>query len=187
MGNLGRHKRRRRSSYAHDCKNQDGAKIRTAEEEGNSSLKTAADDQPTTSSALLQKAPPPASALQKAPPLSAPQKAPPLSGLQKSPSSSALQKAPLQCTPQKAPASSTLQETVLEFTADELSAFLVSLRGDGAIITEIYFTLSRSPRTNSQEKSTHTGGIASRVAMRPLEVRRYNCSPRCNWSWSSRL
>jgi hypothetical protein len=41
------------------------------------------------------------------------------------------------------------------------------------MITEIYFTLSRSPRTNSQEKSTHTGGITSRVAMRPLEVRRH--------------
>jgi hypothetical protein len=37
------------------------------------------------------------------------------------------------------------------------------------IIKEIYFTLSRSSRTNSQEKSTHAGGIASRVTMRPLE------------------
>jgi hypothetical protein len=133
MGNPGRHKRRGRSSHAHDCKNQDGAKGRTAEEEENSSLKTAADrDQPTTLSAPLQKAPPPASTPQKAPPLSALQKAPPLSGLQKSSSSSALQKAPPSSTLQKATSSSTLQETVLEFAADELSASLVFLRGDGA-------------------------------------------------------
>ena len=38
------------------------------------------------------------------------------------------------------------------------------------IITEIYFTLSRSSRTNSQEKSTHAGGTISKVViMRPLE------------------
>jgi hypothetical protein len=29
------------------------------------------------------------------------------------------------------------------------------------------FTLSRHSRTNSQEWSTHAGGIASRVTMRP--------------------
>jgi hypothetical protein len=37
------------------------------------------------------------------------------------------------------------------------------------MITEICFTLSRSPRTVAQEKSAHAGGIASRVTMRPLE------------------
>ena len=38
------------------------------------------------------------------------------------------------------------------------------------IITEIYFTLSRSSRTNSQEKSTHAGGTISVIMiMRPLE------------------
>jgi hypothetical protein len=37
------------------------------------------------------------------------------------------------------------------------------------ITTEICFASSRSSRTNSQEKSTHVGGIASRVTMRPLE------------------
>ena len=37
------------------------------------------------------------------------------------------------------------------------------------IITEIYFTLSRLSRTNSQEKSTHAGGtISVIVIMRPL-------------------
>ena len=37
------------------------------------------------------------------------------------------------------------------------------------IITEIYFTLSRSSRTNSQEKSTHAGGtISVIVIMRPI-------------------
>jgi hypothetical protein len=152
MGNLGRHKRRRRSSYAHDCKNQDGAKGRTAEEEGNSSLKTAADDQPTTSSALLQKAPPPASTLQKAPPLS---------GLQKSPSSSTLQKAPPSSTLQKATASSTLQETVLEFTADELSAFLVFLRGDGATSSATSGAASATSATNAASTTGATSASTS--------------------------
>jgi hypothetical protein len=34
---------------------------------------------------------------------------------------------------------------------------------------DLSLTLSRSPRTNSQEKSTDAGGIASRVTTRPLE------------------
>ncbi len=37
-------------------------------------------------------------------------------------------------------------------------------------VKEIYLTLSRFPRTIAQEKSTHAGGIASRVTMRPLEL-----------------
>jgi hypothetical protein len=42
------------------------------------------------------------------------------------------------------------------------------------------FTLSRFPRTIAQEKSTHAGGIASRVTMRPLEMRRSKqCGCRC--------
>jgi hypothetical protein len=41
------------------------------------------------------------------------------------------------------------------------------------------FYVMRSSRTNSQEKSTHAGGIASRVTMRPLEVRRYECFKQC--------
>jgi hypothetical protein len=35
------------------------------------------------------------------------------------------------------------------------------------IITEIYFTLSLSSRTNAQEKSTHAGGMTSRVRLSP--------------------
>jgi hypothetical protein len=36
-------------------------------------------------------------------------------------------------------------------------------------MTEICFTSSHFSRTNTQQKSTHAGGIASRVTMRPLE------------------
>jgi hypothetical protein len=38
--------------------------------------------------------------------------------------------------------------------------------------TEICFTSSLLTCTTAQEKSTHAGGIASRVTMRPLELRK---------------
>jgi hypothetical protein len=43
--------------------------------------------------------------------------------------------------------------------------------GTGVTVTttEICFTLLHFSRTNTQQKSTHAGGIASRVTMRPLE------------------
>ena len=44
---------------------------------------------------------------------------------------------------------------------------------------EICFALLRSSRTNFQEKSTHVGGIASRVTMRPLEKRRHERAKQC--------
>jgi hypothetical protein len=40
-------------------------------------------------------------------------------------------------------------------------------------MTEICFASSRFPHTTAQEKSTHAGGIASRVTTRPLKVRKF--------------
>jgi hypothetical protein len=69
---------------------------------------------------ISQKSAPP-SALQKSPPPSTLQKSPPPSSLQKKIS---LQKSPPLSALQKAPPPSVLQKAVLEFTEEELSAFL---------------------------------------------------------------
>jgi hypothetical protein len=50
----------------------------------------------------------------------------------------------------------------------------MALQNDAVVVsdvttTEICFALSHFSRTNTQQQSTHAGGIASRVTMRPLE------------------
>ena len=47
---------------------------------------------------------------------------------------------------------------LVSLPSDKYSAWIETIAKVVRIIIEIYFTLSRSSRTNSQEKSTHAGG-----------------------------